>query len=500
MRKKNSLKNLLSSLIPFFILTILGFLRVNVFINYLGIEIFSLNQLFFQIFAYLSLAEGGIGALVNQQYYKLLAENKFKEINELFSSSKKLFKQISLFIFIGGFLFSFFLNYFTNNNLSLIYMQVVFVIFIFRAILEYVYYPPRIIMQADQKSYKVNIIYNIYRIFEILIEISALYLGGNYLLILILSIIIRLIMYNHINKGIYKDYPWLNKNIKNSNIKIKGIKDMMAIKLAGVAYENTDIILISSFLKPIDVTIYVSYNYITKFLNDFAYMIYSSVVAGFGNVLNKENKDYSKNIFEEINIMFLTLAVIFSTITVISINKFIALWVGNDLVVSNITLFGFILLLFYNITKKPFLIHRDTSGFFKETSKVNIIEAVLNILFSILLINKLGISGVLFGSILSSLITNFWFLPKITYKGYNLKPTKYYFKFLFHLLITFVVSILGMKLFSLFKINSFITWGLYTLVIAVFIIIIVFIIEYLLNKDFKSLFNKIKDVLFRRSK
>ena len=64
MRKENSIKNFITSAAPFVILVFLGFWKVNVWQKTFSEDVYALNQLFFQIFAYLSLAEAGIGAIV----------------------------------------------------------------------------------------------------------------------------------------------------------------------------------------------------------------------------------------------------------------------------------------------------------------------------------------------------------------------------------------------------------------------------------------------------
>ena len=72
MRINNSFKNLITNIIPFIIIGFLGFVRVKFFVLYLGDEISSINQLFYNILAYLSLAEGGIGMFVVQKYYNFV--------------------------------------------------------------------------------------------------------------------------------------------------------------------------------------------------------------------------------------------------------------------------------------------------------------------------------------------------------------------------------------------------------------------------------------------
>ena len=56
---------------------------------------------------------------------------------------------------------SFSLGFLTNNHLSLVYMQIVFMLFILRSVIEYLMMSPKLVMQADQKLYKINIVYYI---------------------------------------------------------------------------------------------------------------------------------------------------------------------------------------------------------------------------------------------------------------------------------------------------------------------------------------------------
>ena len=73
-RKTQTIKNVLSYLIPYFIIAILGFVKLKYLLSGLGVEIYALNQLFIQIFAYISILEGGIGVLITQAYYKYFAD------------------------------------------------------------------------------------------------------------------------------------------------------------------------------------------------------------------------------------------------------------------------------------------------------------------------------------------------------------------------------------------------------------------------------------------
>ena len=109
MRTKNSLLNFLTSIVPFVVFVALGFLKIRVWQSSLDENIYALNQLFFQLFAYLSIAEAGIGALVQKEYYKLLIDEDHDMICKYYTVSKKMLRTVCYVIMAAGLILSFFL-------------------------------------------------------------------------------------------------------------------------------------------------------------------------------------------------------------------------------------------------------------------------------------------------------------------------------------------------------------------------------------------------------
>lgn len=99
MRTKNSFFNLITSIIPFAVFVILGFLKVKVWQAKMDENIYALNQLFFQLFAYLSIAEAGIGAIIQKKYYSLLIDKDTESICKYYTLSKKMLRKICYIIF-----------------------------------------------------------------------------------------------------------------------------------------------------------------------------------------------------------------------------------------------------------------------------------------------------------------------------------------------------------------------------------------------------------------
>lgn len=497
MRKQNSLKNILTNILPYIVLTILGFLRLRVLLDKLGLEIYALNQLFIQIFAYISLAEAGLGVLITQLYYKCFANNDKNKINQIYTSSKKVLKNISLIMLIIGFIISFALKLFTKNTLSLIYMQIVFMLYLFRSIMEYLMFAPRFVLTADQKAYKINLGINIYKIAEILIEIAILQIYQNYAIILISSIIIRFFSYYTANKITFKQYPWLQT--VNSNIKISGMGNVLYHKISGTVFSNTDILIISTFLSPLEVTIYSSYNYIIKFINDIVYMFASSITASMGNVIYKENMNKQIDIFEKINSIFIFMAMTFSIILYWSINSFVSLWIGADKIISKSALILMIFTLFIIVSARPFLLIRDAKALYKETKFIAISEALINIILSLILIRFFGITGVVFATAFATLFTTNIFYPIFVYKKvFNITYIKYFIKLILSIILTITICYLSHYINILNSVNNYLIWFFYSAIYAFFIIVLIFIINYIFSKYFKSISNEfLKKIFFK---
>lgn len=489
MRKKNSLLNFITSFVPFVVLMFFGFWKVNVWQTKLGEDIFALNQLFFQLFAYLSLLEAGIGALVQKEYYKLLAIDDKEKICKYYTLSKKMLRIVACLIVFIGFLLSFFLDELANDSLlSLPYMQLVFMIFLAKSVVDYIFCSPRYILQADQKLYKINILLNIYRIFEAFVEVYLIMYGFGYLTVLIATLIVRIVLNLHVNKKIYREYPWLKTVDECGQLKITGMKDVVLYKVVTAVQDNTDIMLISAFINPLTVTIYSSYNYITKYLNDFIYIVGTALTSSLGNLMYTKDRSETIPTFELINALFFFISSVLTTILFLVTNSFIALWVGSDKIISNIPFICILFIFFHNVARRPLLILKDVFALYKETQVVFIAEAGINFVLSFLTVSKYGISGVLVSSVISIFIANFYFFPKLMYKEvFNVSCKGYIGKYCFSLLFTILLSIICSNFISFTNVNNFLMWFVYSCVVGIVVLLISFFVFYSLFDDFRKL-------------
>ena len=89
MRTRESMKNIVISLLSQIIIILLGFISRKVFIDSLGSEYLGINGLMTNVLSLLSLAESGIGVSIVYNLYKPLAENDERKVISLIQLYKK---------------------------------------------------------------------------------------------------------------------------------------------------------------------------------------------------------------------------------------------------------------------------------------------------------------------------------------------------------------------------------------------------------------------------
>ena len=98
MRTKKIALNMLSDIIPYILIGIVGLIKVRVLINYIGDVGNGYYQLINQIITYVFLAQVGFGDAVIYKLYKPFAEKNKHDINRIYSGSRKIFKIIGYII------------------------------------------------------------------------------------------------------------------------------------------------------------------------------------------------------------------------------------------------------------------------------------------------------------------------------------------------------------------------------------------------------------------
>ena len=484
-RKKKVIKNLLSEILPQFIIIFLGLIKSKYYLNYLGENTVGLINLFSQIIGYLSLVEGGIGQAVIYRLYNPSLKKDYDSISKIRNGTRSIFKKIMIIIsalsIIVGFIIPFLIK---DNKFDLWYIVVNFVLYVISEIILYTTVFERSIYVANEKSYKINRVIKTSLIIKYLCEIVLAIIVHNITIIFSCLIIISVVENIIIKIISNKDYSELPDTEAEDKTVLKDVKHLMVHKIAGLVATNIDIILISKFIGLGKVLIYSTYLMYVNSIMSLTNKISRAMVGTIGNILI-EDKNNAYKTFDVFNGICFFMALMIAGPFNMFINNFIGIFYDGKISTSIITSTLFTIVLTYNIIRIPLLTYTEGAGLFKETKICPIIESIINLSLSIILIQFYGINGCLVGTIISLIISEYFIKPGIIYKNFFEKNVKRYYLMNIKFIVLLILQIISCIIFSKYiVINSLLMFLLYLFIYVIINLIINLFLYKLLKQEY----------------
>lgn len=181
----------------------------------------------------------------------------------------------------------------------------------------------------------------------------------------------------------------------------------------------SDNIIISSFISVAAVSIYAIGYKVVNILEKIIFKIVDIMFPDISRLYDEKN--YIELVNKHNKILFITVIIAFLGYGLLYFigDLLIGLWVGKEYVLE-MTIFNFFLAFAFihtwNHVSSVFVM---AMGLHKEVSYVVVIEAILNIILSIILLKDYGLLGVAMGTFFAHLLTNNWFTTFWFY--YNIK-------------------------------------------------------------------------------
>ena len=357
------------------------------------------------------------------------------------------------------------------------------------------------LLSAAQEKYTYSVVSNsIKLVCDILIVVVTIIfrnLESIAITILIMKILEEIIL----RLVVSKKYTWLKEVANTDTSMVKMTKDLAWLQVGYVVLNNVDAVLLGFFSGPVMVSIYTSYNFILRYLNEVSSRVELSAVYSFGNVFAKKEENKIHSLFNEFMVLFILLAFSLSITFMLGIRSFVNIWIGKEnYILSYITVVFFTITLFLNIIYYPLLALINSNGLFKDNKNHIFICALINVVLSIILVIPFKINGILFATALAFLVNIFLKTKLVSNKVLNIKHIDLLKKYILLITIFILFSI------GLFKVEeiilgfnlNIITCVLLLGIIFVFIAIITFIILYIIDNDTKNLFNRIKLIIKRK--
>lgn len=500
-RTEKSIKNVVTGIIYKIVGILFPFLIRTVMIQKLGSEYLGLNSLFTSILQVLSLSELGIGTAMVYSMYKPMAENNTSRICSLLSVYRKLYRIIGCIILIIGLILLPFLEYFISGDYPQdINIYLIYLIYLFNTVISYFLFAyKKSILDALQKVSIENLINTITTAIMYILQLVTLYFTKNYY-IYILFLPISTIALNVIrNIIIVKKYPqYICKgDIEKGFIKdlYSNIKALIGHKIGSTVLWFSDSIVISSFLGLNILAIYSNYYYIMNAIIGVMAIIYNSILASIGNSLVTESTEKNHRDFMMFTFGNCWLVGVCSVCLLCLYQPFMKLWMGTDMMFDFHIVILFVVYFYSWLFSKIGNTYENAAGMWKLDFYKPYVSAITNLVLNIVLVNIIGISGVLISTIISSVIVEATWETFVLYKYlFKRSPKEYIIKLIKYTLVIVIACIITYYICTLIHFGDLLSLILKT-IICLIVPNIIFTIIYYRTEEFRNTVNKIKNIL-----
>lgn len=398
------MKNVLFGFGGQFIILVLGIIIPRIMIVSYGSDINGLISTVTQIFTYMALMEAGIGQSARNALYKEIANKNKEGVSYIASIAQRYFRKITLYYGLGVIILSFITPLIIKSDIdNLTIILIVLLEGISGVISFYYIQTPSIILSADGKHYVNNGVFVINKTIGYIVKIMMAIFGVDIVVLQFFYFLITIGKVVFYKKYFKQHYSWINYELAPRNAKLKDRNAFVLTEFAWTIFSSTDVIVLSTFVSTQMSSVYSVYNFVFTNLNVLLNSVYNSVVYVLGQTFYEDRKKYI--VFHDaFTSFFLGGITILMCVAYILVIPFIRLYTKGVTDIQYIytslpVLFGAIQILSWS----RFITGNLTgvAGYAKQVSIISCIEASVNLILSIVLVQKYGIEGVLFATILA---------------------------------------------------------------------------------------------------
>lgn len=447
-RTQNSIRNSITALLCKIFVLILSFITRTLFIRYLGKELLGIEGLFSNILTILNLADLGISTAVTFLLYKHIAENNGKKTAAIIAYLHRFYIIIGTVVFVVGLALIPVLPSLINLDKPIQNLNLYYILTLLITCSSYFFASRRVIFEANQNSYILNITECISSAICSVLKLVILFTSKSYALYISTSILANILTNTIIHILGNKRFPDLTqykKEILSKNEKkdlYKNVSAVMSHKVGGVLVSGTDNILISVLLNTILVALYSNYLLIINMLMSIIVLLINAITPSVGNLKECSNNiEHDYDVYKQINLVTFWLVSITTICMFVLFNTFIETWLDSSFLLELPVVFILCFNYYISLLRHGIGSFATAAGYFKKTWFKPYLEGIINLVVSIILAPYLGIAGIFLGTTFSLILGSVWIDPVVTFKNWFKKSSiKYFISYILQLIVLFIVG------------------------------------------------------------
>ncbi|WP_289220378.1 lipopolysaccharide biosynthesis protein [Ileibacterium valens] len=495
-RSKKLLLNSITSLIFQLVSLICGFILPRMFLTYYGSSVNGLVSSITQFLGFVSLAECGVGAVVQSSLYKPLADNNRDQISRICISSERFFRKIAYILLVYVVILMIFYPMVTLDSFSYGYtMLLIAVISISSFAQYYIGMTYRLLLNADQLGF---IQFTIQTIALLLNTAAGILLMKNGFSIQIVKLTTSLIflMQPLLISAIARRKYHIDRKLVLTEEPIKQKWNGLAQHIAAVVLANTDVAVLTLLSTLKNVSIYAVYNLVVTGLKQLIVSLVNGTQAMFGNMLAKNEMQKLLKTFDAYEWIVHTLVTFVFSVTMILIVPFVRVYT-KDVTDANyiVPVFAFFITLAQvsYCLRIPYNTMVLAAGHYRQTQASAILEALINVGVSVVFVYSFGLVGVAIGTLMAMVYRTCYLVYYLS-KNILKRNQMIFYRHIFVDALIMTLVLLGSRFFILSKI-TYAGWILMAVQAGVYGLIIVLVVNFIF---YKQTMKESLDFLFKR--
>ena len=217
----------------------------------------------------------------------------------------------------------------------------------------------------------------------------------------------------------------------------RNVGAMILHRVGAVAVFGTDHLLISRFVGVVTTGLYSNYILVRNFLNMIIEALSGAVTPALGSLNATAPREEQRKIFSRLHFLSACLFGWMSICLGCLYDPFIDLWLGAEYRLPRPVVLLIVVNFYVSSTRVPVASTKSAMGLFWDERYKSILEAAMNLAVSVLLARRYGITGILAGTLISTLTLPAWIEPLGLYRnGLGLPVKQYVRDYLLYALMT----------------------------------------------------------------
>lgn len=406
MQKKKVIMNLVVSTLVQIITLVLGMILPRVILITWGSEYNGLLSSITNILGYLSLLEAGFNTATLQSLYKSVGEGDRLTTSVIIRTSQCFYRKMAVLYaaIVGGIA----LLYPLFIETTIAYWEVVLIIglqgavgvinFAFRASYQQ-------LLKAEGKYYIISLITFMTTVLTYVVKILSVLLYNSIFLMQVLSIVVIVVQITVYATYFEKEYWWIDKNAICNNALLQNRKYYFLQQIAGLVFNSTDTFVLSVFCGLKVASVYAIYNMIFRSLSQIITMIRGSTNYILGQSYHKDVGIFGV-VYDTYSALQSMMGGIIASISSVMIVSFVQIYTDGITDISYVDRFSAFLFSFSLVlecSRGTSLASANIAGKASDTTWRYVLEAGINLVSSLILVQYLGMRGVLIGTVLAGI-------------------------------------------------------------------------------------------------